>query len=308
MEDLLADATAGEPIHGLKWTRKALRNVAKALRRKGFKVSHETVRRLLRQLRYQLRVNRKHLGKRQAGERDQQLRYLARKRRAFLKAGKPVISVDAKKKERGGNFRNSGRTWRREAVSVLATDFPRDADGKAIPYGVYDRIPNLGFLGIGTSPETAEFAVNVIRAWWQTEGCAAYPEQQELLIQADSGGANGYRSWLWKSELQRWADETGLTLVVTHYPTSASKWNWIEHRLFSAITGNWAGEPLVSYETVLKFIRTTKTETGLRCRAYLDKTVYAIRKKLSPEQKRSINLFPHHVLPKWNYTIKPHAK
>jgi len=196
LEDLLADAPAGEPMHGLKWTRQALRNVAKALRRKGFKVSHETVRRRLRQLRYQLRVNRKHLGKRQDGERDQQLRYLARKRRAFRKAGKPVMSVEAKKKELVGNFRNSGRTWRRAAVSVLATDFPSDADGKAIPYGVYDSVPNLDFLGIGTSHDTAEFAVNVIRAWWQTEGCAACPGRQELLIQADSGGANGYRSWL----------------------------------------------------------------------------------------------------------------
>jgi hypothetical protein len=169
LEDLLADATVGEPMRGLKWTRK----VAKAMRRKGFKVSHETVRRLLRQLHYRLRVNRKHLGKRQDGERDQQLRYLTCKRRAFLKAGKPVISVDAKKKELIGNFRNLGRTWRHKAMSVLATDFPNDADGKAIPYGVYDSAQNLGFLGIGTSHETAEFAVNVIRAWWQAEGRAA---------------------------------------------------------------------------------------------------------------------------------------
>jgi hypothetical protein len=307
LEDLLADATVGEPTRGLKWTRKALRKVAKALRRKGFKVSHETVRRLLRQLRYRLRVNRKHLGKRQDGERDQQLRYLTRKRRAFLKAGKPVISVDTKKKELIGNFRNPGRTWRHEALSVLATDFPSDADGKAIPYGVYDSAQNLGFLGIGTSHETAEFAVNVIRAWWQTEGRAAYPSQHELLIQADSGGANGYRSWLWKWELQHLADETGLTLTVTHYPTSASKWNWIEHRLFSQISQNWAGQPLIDYETILKFIRTTRTEQGLHCVAYLDTADYALGRTLSIEHKQSINVRQHRVLPKWNYTIKPRA-
>jgi hypothetical protein len=308
LEELLRDATAGDPIRGTKWSRKTLRKLAKALRGKRFKLSHETVRRLLKLLKYTQRANRKRLSRRQDVARDQQMRYLARQRRAFLKAGKPAISVDGKKKEKVGLFKNPGRTWRKEAVPVLSTDFPSDAKGKAIPYGVYDIARNRGFVGVGISHETAEFAVNVLRAWWRKEGQAAYPGQTELLIQVDSGGANGYRSWLWKWEVQQFADETGLTITITHYPTSASKWNWIEHRLFSAITGNWAGEPLVSYETVLKFIRTTKTETGLRCRAYLDKTVYAIRKKLSPEQKRSINLFPHHVLPKWNYTIKPHAK
>lgn len=308
LEDLLEDATAGDPIRGTKWTRKALRKLTKALRRKGFRLSHETVRRLLRTLKYRQRVNRKGLGQRQDAERDRQMRYLARQRRAFRKAGKPAISVDAKKKELIGNFKNPGRTWRRAALAVLATDFPSDAEGKAIPYGVYDLARNTGFVGVGVSHETAEFAVNVIRTWWRREGCAAYPGETELLIQADSGGANGYRSWLWKWELQRFADDTGLAITVTHYPTSASKWNWIEHRLFSAISQNWAGQPLISYETVLKFIRTTKTETGLRCRAYLDKTHYATRKKVSPEQRQSINLFPHHVLPKWNYTIKPNPQ
>jgi hypothetical protein len=302
---LLKDATVGDPISGLKWTRKSPRKLAKVLRRKGFKTSHETVRRLLETLGYSLKVNRKRLGKRQDAERDRQMRYLARKRRAFVKAKKPAISVDTKKKELVGNFKNPGRTWRQEALAVLTTDFLTDADGKAIPYGVYDVARNTGWMGVGVSHDTAEFAVSVIRAWWQHEGQGAYAGQTELLIQADSGGANGYRSWLWKWELQQFADETGLTIIVTHYPTSASKWNWIEHRLFGPISQNWAGQPLVNYETILKYIRATKTETGLRCRAYLDKAIYETRKKVTPEQKESINLTRHRVLPKWNYTIKP---
>jgi hypothetical protein len=304
---LLQDATAGDPIRGTKWTRKTLRKLVKELRRKKFKVSHETVRRLLKGLGYSLRHNRKERSKRQDPDRDRQMRYLARKRRAFLKAKKPVISVDCKKKELIGNFKNPGHTWRREAREVLATDFPSEADGKAIPYGIYDVARNRGFVGVGVSHETAEFAVNVIRRWWLTEGRAAYPDQTELLVQADAGGANGYRDWLWKWELQRLADETGLTIIVTHYPTSASKWNWIEHRLFNHLSANWAGEPLVSYETVLKFIRTTTTETGLCCTAYLDRKHYRTQVNVTPEQKAYIRLAKHRVLPKWNYTIRPHA-
>ena len=305
---MLQDATAGDPIHGTKWIRKTLRKLVEELRGKKFKVGRETVRRLLKKLGYALRHNRKERSKRQDADRDQQMRYLARKRRAFLKAKKPAISVDAKKKELIGNFKNPGRTWRREARSVLATDFPSDADGKAIPYGIYDMARNRGFVGVGVSHETAEFAVNVIRRWWHTEGRAAYPDVTELLVQADGGGANGYRSWLWKWELQRLADEIGLTIVVTHYPTSASKWNWIEHRLFNHISANWAGEPLVSFETVLKFIRTTTTETGLCCVAYLDRKRYLTKVKVTPEQKKAIRLIKHRVLPKWNYTIRPHTQ
>ena len=304
---LLLDATAGDPIRGTKWTRKTLRKLVEELRRKKFKVSHETVRRLLKGLDYSLHHNRKERSKRQDANRDRQMRYLARKRRAFLKAKKPVISVDCKKKELIGNFKNPGRTWRREARSVLTTDFPSDADGKAIPYGVYDVARNRGFVGVGVSHETAEFAVNVIRRWWWSEGQAAYLGQTELLLQADGGGANGYRSWLWKWELQRLADETGLTITVTHYPTSASKWNWIEHRLFCHISANWAGEPLLRYETVLKFIRTTTTETGLCCTAYLDRKRYQTGLKVTPEQKATVRLVKHRVIPKWNYTIRPRA-
>lgn len=276
------------------------------MRRLKFKVSHETVRRLLKTQDYSLQRNRKERSKRQDVQRDRQMRYLARQRRKFLKAKKPVISVDTKKKELVGNFKNAGRTWRREARSVLSTDFPSDADGKAIPYGVYDLARNRAFIGVGVSHETAEFAVNVIRRWWWMEGRSAYSGQTELLIQADGGGANAYRIWLWKWELQRLADETGLTITVSHYPTSASKWNWIEHRVFCHITANWASEPLVSYETVLKFIRTTTTKTGLRCRAYLDRKVYATKIAITPAQRDLIRLERLRVLPKWNYTIRPH--
>ena len=303
----MQDATAGDPIRGTKWLRKSLRALVKELRRKKFKVGRETVRRLLKRLDYSLHHNRKAGSKRQDVDRDRQMRYLARKRRAFLKAKKPVISVDCKKKELIGNFKNAGRTWRREARSVLATDFPSDADGKAIPYGVYDVARNRGFVGVGVSHETAKFAVDVIRHWWLTEGRAANPDATELLIQADGGGANGYRNWLWKWELQRLSDETGLTFTVNHYPTSASKWNWIEHRLFCHISANWAGEPLVRYEIVLKFIRTTTTDTGLCCTAYLDRKQYLTGVKVTPEQKATIRLVKHRVLPKWNYTIRPHA-
>lgn len=303
----MQDATAGDPIRGTKWTRKSLRTLVKELRHKQFKVGRETVRRLLKALDYSLQGNRKTASKRQDADRDRQMRYLARKRRAFLKAKKPVISADCKKKELIGNFKNAGRTWRQEARSVLATDFPRDADGKAIPYGVYDVARNRGFMGVGVSHETAAFAVDVIRRWWRTEGRAAYPDQTELLIQCDAGGANGYRDWPWKWELQRLADETHLTIMVTHYPTSASKWNWIEHHLFCHISANWAGEPLVRYEVVLKFIRTTTTEAGLRCMAYLDRKGYQTRVKVTPELKATIRLVKHRVLPKWNYTIRPHT-
>ena len=306
MHELLKDATAGDPITGLKWTHKTVRSLTRQLRRRGFRVGRETVRRLLLRLRYTLRVNRKRKSRRQVPDRDRQMRYLTRQRRARLQAKQPIISVDTKKKELVGNFKNPGRTWRRTPLEVLATDFASDAQGKAIPYGIYDLAQNTGFVVVGTSHETAAFAVRAIRWWWLVLGQPQYPAATHLTIEADGGGANGSRSWLWKAELQKLADEFHLTISVSHLPPGASKWNLADHRLFCHISRNWAGQPLIDYETILKFIRTTKTENGLRCRARLDRRVYPLSVKLSPEEKAKINLIRHRVLPQWNYTIKPH--
>lgn len=299
---VLKDATAGDPISGVKWTRKTLRALERTLRHK---ISYVTIRRLLQRLDYVIRVNRKRLTKEEDLNRDQQMSYVARLRRAFIKADKPVISIDTKKRELVGNFRNAGGTWRRAALSVFAYDYPSYADGVAIPFGIYDVRANEGFVVIGISRQTPEFAVAAIRRWWCKVGASRYKRQRELLIEADCGNPNSPDGWRWKFGLQKMADEFGLTITVTHLPTGASKWNPIEHRLFSQITSNWAGQPLISYETVLKFIRTTCTETGLRCKAYLDKSIYETGLKLKKEQLEQINLIPRRVLPKWNYTIKP---
>ena len=279
--------------------------LTRTLRQK-FKVGHSTVARLLRQRGYALRSNRKRLSRRQDPQRDEQFRYIARQRRKFDKANLPRISVDTKKKELIGLFKNPGRTWRQAPREVLATDFPNDAAGKAIPYGIYDPNQNAGYVSVGTSHETPAFAVAAIRSWWLEVGRHVYRGKDALLIEADGGGANGYRCWLWKYGLQQLADEFQLTITVTHYPTGASKWNPVEHRLFCYISGNWAGRPLDSFETVVKFIRTTTTSTGLRCRARLDTTDYPTGLKVTAEQKNFVNLERHRTLPKYNYTIHPH--
>jgi Rhodopirellula transposase DDE domain len=269
-------------------------------------VGHSTIPRLARSLGYTLRSNRKRLSRKQDRRRDRQMRYIARQRRRFEKAGDPIISVDTKKKELIGQFKNPGRTLRRQPLDVLATDFPSDAEGKAIPYGIYDVQRNAGYMVVGVSHETAEFAITAIRRWWLEVGRVQYQGHTQLLIQADGGGANSADSWLWKAGLQALADEFQLTVTVTHLPTGASKWNPIEHRMFSPISQNWAGQPLVSYETMLKFIRTTRTDTGFHCRACLDTTVYETRHRITSDEKAQINLRPLRVFPEWNYTIRPH--
>lgn len=304
----MADATAGHPITGLKWTRKTSRKLSRALKRRGYPVGPDTVRRLLRQQKYVLRANRKRLNKKRDPDRDRQMRYLKYKRQAHQRAGFPVISVDAKQRELIGNFKNPGRTWRQVQLDVLESDYPSQAEGVAIPYGIYDVTRNEGFVVVGTTHQTPQFAVAAIRRWWLKVGQAVYRRKKHLLIEADCGGANGNRCWLWKWELQQLADECGLTITVTHLPTSASKWNPIEHKLFCHIEANWAGQPLISYETMLKFIRTTHTDMGLRCRAYRDTTPYQTGRKITPEQKAHINLAPHRVLPRWNYTIQPRSR
>ena len=305
LETLLQNATAGDPITGLKWTRKTSRKIAKELNRNGFQVEHSSIPRLVCLLGYTLRVNRKRLSRKKDSRRDRQMRYIASQRNKFAKQNQPKISVDGKKNEKIGQFRNSGRTLRREPLDVLATDFLSDAIGKAILYGIYDIRRNEGFMVVGVSHETAELAGTTIRRWLLEIGRRHYKNCKQLLIQADSGGANACNSWLWKVELQKLANEFQIAITVTHYPPGASKWNLIEHRMFSVISQNWAGQPLISYETVLKFIRTSKTETGFCCRAYFDRKHYKTKRKVTPEEKASVNLHPHKLFPQWNYTIRP---
>lgn len=308
LEKLLQDATAGDPITGLKWTRKTSRNLARELRRKGFKVGRDTVLQLASDLGYTLRGNRKRLSRDRDPRRDRQMRYVVRVRNQFLRQTLPVISVDCKKKELIGLFGYPGRTLRREALDVLATDFPSAAKGKAIPYGIYDVGHNDGYLVLGVSHETAEFVVAAIRQWWLEVGRLRYKGSQQMLIEADAGGANACDSWLWKVGLQALADEFHLAITVTHFPAGASKWNPIEHRMFSPISANWAGQPLVSYETMFKFIRTSQTEAGFRCLAKFDRRKYQPKTKVSPDDKANLNLHRRTIFPEWNYSIEPHVR
>ncbi len=290
---------------GLRWTHKTTRNLAATLNRRGVTISHATVGRLLHEMKYSLRTNRKRLAKTNDPDRDQQFRLLARRRRRFQRDKCPVISIDCKKKELLGNFKNPGETWRRDARDVLDHDFPSWADGRAIPLGIYDIEHNEGLVVVGISRETSTFVIKAVRSWWMTVGRHKYSGANRLLIECDCGGGNGPRIWAWKVGLQRLADEFGLTITVGHFPPGASKWNLIEHRMFSLISANWAGEPLTSYEVVLKTIRATRSATGFRCRATLDKSCYPKKTLVTDEQKAAVQLIPHRVLPKWNYTVRP---
>jgi hypothetical protein len=303
---LLEDAVAGDPISGLKWTHRSLRKIQKALRRRRIRLALATIARLLRDLGFSLRTCRKQQAGTQDPDRDRQFRYIIRIRKLYLGKGLPVISVDTLKKVLVGNFKNAGRAWRKCPKEVLDHDWPSWAVGQAIPVGIYDLEHNDGYVVVGTSHNTAAFITAAILRWWRVVGQRRYPTARRLLLEMDGGGANDPRTWLWKVALQRLADETGLIIVVTHYPPGASKWNPVEHRMFSVISGNWAGEPLVSYETVLKHIRTARTETGFRCRACLDRKTYPTRQRVTPEDKARVRLKPSRVLPKWNYTIRPH--
>jgi hypothetical protein len=303
----LQDAVAGDPMTGLKWTHKSTRRLSAALHRLGFHACPNTVARLLRARGFSLHACRKQLAETGHRDRDRQYRYLIRLRRLYLTHGWPVISVDTKKKEWVANFRNPGRCWRRQPRRVLAHDFPSWAEGPAIPYGIYDLARNEGYVVVGTSHDTPTFAVAAIRRWWLAGGRHRYHGAKRLLIEADSGGSNDYRKWGWKVALQALADETGLVITVTHFPPGASKWNPIDHRMFSLISGNWAGEPLTSYETVLKSIRATQSSAGFRCRASLDRKQYEAQHRVLPEERARVRLQRRKVLPEWNYTITPHT-
>lgn len=308
LRDAVRDATAGDPVTGLRWTHKTTRKLAEQLSRAGLAVSHSTVARLLRQAGYSLRTNRKRLARTREPDRDRQFRLIERRRRWFLHRGLPVVSVDCKKKELVGNFKNPGACWRQDSRPVLDHDFPSAAVGRAIPFGIYDQRRDTGFVVVGVSHETAEFTTAALRTWWLENGRWCYPHARRWLVEADCGGGNGNRCWAWKVGLQRLADEFGIAITVSHYPSGASKWNRIEHRMFNLISLNWQGEPLVSYETVLNFIRTTTSSSGFRCRAVLDEADYPTRLKVLPEAKAAVRCKPYKLLPQWNYTIYPTPK
>ncbi len=260
----------------------------------------------MRRLHFSLRTNRKRVAGIRDLDRDRQFRYLTRLRRLYITRGLPVISVDTKKKELVGNFKNPGRTWRRHSRDVLDHDFPRWALGRAVPVGVYDVAHNDGYVLVGTSHDTPAFTVAAIRRWWLDVGHWRYPQARRLLIEADGGGPTDRRKWAWKVALQGLADEFGLVITVTHFPPGASKWNPIEHRLFSQISIHWAAEPLVSYAVILALIRGTSSKTGFRCEASLDATEYPTDAKVSKAQRATIQLERRPFLPRLNYAVLPH--
>ena len=287
-------------------THRRLRQIAQALKDWGLTVSANTVRRLLGQLGIGLRGNRKSLSSGSGPQRDRQFRHIAQQRRRFVGNAQPIISVDTKHKELVGCFKNPGRSWSVRPVQVKDHDFRSEALGMAIPYGIYDLQANCGSVCVGTTHDTPQFAVESIGHWWRRQGKPLYGADSHLLILADSGGSNGYRCRAWKWALQeRLVDPCRLPVTVCHYPTGASKWNPIEHRLFSEISKNWAGEPLDSYQKILNFIRTTSTKTGLAVSAYLDRRHYPTGTEPTPQQLRRLKLEPHETLPRWNYTIRP---
>lgn len=288
----------------MKWTRKTTAKIAAQLQRLRIRVSPRTVARLLHKLRFSLRVNRKKVGPRHP-LREVQFVHINRLRQRFRRQRDPVISVDAKKRELVGNFKNPGATWCRTPTPVNDHDFRSQSSGVAILYGIYDLQANRGTMAVGVSHETSAFAVSAIRIWWQSEGRHRYPGKKHLLILADTGGSNSATRGAWKDQLQQFCDHSQLTITVAHYPTGASKYNPIERRLFSRISSNWAGEPLRSYEKILKFIRTTTTTTGLQVRAFLDRTDYPLGVTPSAQRLRQLRLKRHHVAPKWNYTLTP---
>ena len=287
LEQLIEPGTRGDPESPLRWTCKSLSKLTEELDAKGFELSRPTVASILHDLDYSLQANRKTSeGKADHPDRDAQFRYINRRAKLFLRDSRPVISVDTKKKELVGNYKNGGREWRRKGslIKVLSHDFPDPKVPKAVPYGVYDIADNKGWVNVGMAADTAEFAVESISQWWARMGKGRYPKTRELLICADSGGSNGYRIHLWKYELQKFADKKNLKITVCHFPPGTSKWNKIEHRLFSYISMNWRGRPLLDYQTVVNLIASTTTQTGLLVKVRLDKRQYQKGIKVPKEE------------------------
>lgn len=306
--DALVEPTArGDPDSPLRWTCKGVRRLAEGLAREGFTVGRQKVCELLRQMGYSLQACRKtHEGSNHP-DRDAQFGHIATRTKAFMRAKQPVISVDTKKKELVGNYKNAGREWQPagKPVEVKVHDFIDKQLGRAIPYGVYDLAANAGWVSVGTDHDTAAFAVASIRAWWKNMGRRRYPKAKRLLVTADSGGSNSNRNRAWKFELQGLADEVGMVIEVCHYPPGTSKWNKIEHRLFSQIAINWRGRPLMSHEVVVSLIAATTNASGLKVRARLDTKRYPTGAKVTTAEWKLLSLHPQPFHGEWNYTIKP---
>ena len=307
LRQIMDETTAGDPMSLLKWTSKSTYKIRDQLQRWGHPVSEDTVQRRLKEMDYTLQANVKTKEGNAPPERDQQFRYINTLAQAYVARGEPVISVDAKKREHIGAFKNAGRKWhpKGQPVAVNVYDFPHLGVGTATLYGAFDEQTNQGLVNVGWSHDTAEYAVESLRQWWQKVGRRHYPQARRLLICADGGGSNGSRNRAWKYFLQRLSNEWDLQITVCHYPPGTSKWNKIEHRMFSFISLNWRGEPLVSFETVIQLISRTTTRTGLQVKARLDKRYYATGIEIPKEEMEKLNLRFHEENPQWNYSISP---
>jgi hypothetical protein len=308
LKSLVEPTTGGDPMRPLLWTSRSLRNICAELNAANHNVSPQVVGNLLRSSGYSLQANRKSRDGNDHPDRDAQFRYINDRIADFLASDDPVLSVDTKKKELVGNFKNNGQTWRPEGTpeDVSMHDFRDKKLGRAVPCGVYAVNDNSGWMSVGNSHDTSAFAVNAIRRWWQTMGRKRFPHSKRILITADSGGSNGYRVRLWKAELQKLADELRVPITVCHFPRGTSKWNKIEHKLFSFVSINWRGKPLRTFQTIVQLIAATTTKTGLKVHAELDTNIYPKGVRVSKDQFKTINLTPHNFHGEWNYTILPH--
>jgi hypothetical protein len=307
LEAMLSGEVAGDPMGRQKWVRSSIRNLSRALTEQGHQVGHGAVARLLRKLGYSLQVNKKKQAGAQHPDRDRQFKYIAALKAQYVGEGLPVVSVDTKKKELIGNYRREGKSWRRKPIEVDSY-FAGCARWVAVPFGIYDVAKNAGYVTVGISGNTSEFAVNCLKGWWRDHGRSAYPGADRVLILADGGGGNGYNLRTWKKDLQdQLCDGLGLTVTVSHYPPGCSKWNPIEYRLFSHISINWAGQPLRSLDAMLALIRGTTTNAGLRVDARLDQGIYRKGRKVTKQELAELAVPAHDVCPRWNYTMVPRS-
>lgn len=307
---IIDSETRGDPESVLLWTCKSTRTLAGVMNKKKHRVSHTKVAQILHEMDYSLQSNRKTLEGADHEDRDAQFRHINRTVKKRLALGEPVISVDTKKKELIGNYDNAGRQWlpEKQPIKVQGHDFPKPEVPRAYPYGIYDFARNTGFVSVGTDHDTGAFAVASIRGWWRAEGRRLYAGAKTLMITADGGGSNGWRLRLWKSEMQKLADETGLSISVSHFPPGTSKWNKVEHRLFSFISSNWRGKPLVDYETIVNLIANTTTAKGLKVTCRLDRRKYQTGRKVTDEEMQLLNIERNKFHGEWNYVIKPRLK